>query len=115
MCILGRGAAFFHRICESLPGIVTSYGVNLLKPKVCNNLRLIAANFTKNIQDRDWTMVKNLWRLQRCASKNASVTGRKLFQVLPYFLLNTDVKLLFRNLRLRYCVILSANDLFYGV
>ena len=50
VCILGSGAAFFHRICESLPGIVTSYGVNLLKPKVCNNLLLVAANFTKNIQ-----------------------------------------------------------------
>ena len=86
MCILGRDVASFHGFCESLPGIVTSYGVNLLKSKVCNNLRLVAANFTKNIQERDWTMFKNLWRLQRCGSKNASVTGVRFSSFYTIFL-----------------------------
>ena len=59
VCILGRDEASFHRTCESLPGIVTPYGVNLLKPKVCNNLRLIASNFIKIKQGIDWTMFLN--------------------------------------------------------
>ena len=48
----------FHVICESLPGIVTSYKDNLSKKKRRNNLRLIAANVIKNIHGIDWTMVK---------------------------------------------------------
>ena len=48
-----------HVICESLPGIVTSYKGNLSKKKGCNNLRLIAANVIKDIQGIDWTMVKS--------------------------------------------------------
>ena len=47
MCILGRIVGNFRVICESLPGILTSYEDNLLKTKVCNNLRLIAANVIK--------------------------------------------------------------------
>ena len=50
VCILGRYVANFHDILESLPGIITSYEVNLLKTEVRHNLRLIAANFIKNIQ-----------------------------------------------------------------
>ena len=75
MCILGRCVANFHDILESLPGIVTSYEVNLLKTKVRRNLRLIAANVMKNMQGIDWTMVISLWRLQRHSSKNAHVAG----------------------------------------
>jgi len=50
----------FHVIFELLPGIVTSYEDNLLKPKVCNNLRLIAANLIKKRQEMGCTMVKSL-------------------------------------------------------
>ena len=55
----------FHVIFELLPGIVTSYEDNLLKTKVCNNLRLVAANVIKNIQEVDWTMVISLRRLTK--------------------------------------------------
>jgi len=55
----------FHVIFDSLPGIVTSYEDNLLKTKVCNNLRLIESNFIKNIQGIDWTMVNILWLLKK--------------------------------------------------
>ena len=81
--ILGRAVGNFHVICESLPGIVTSYVGNLLKPKVYNNLRLTAADFIKNIQDTDWTMIKRLSYYQRCASKTASVTGVLFFSFTP--------------------------------
>ena len=54
MCILGRIVGRFHVTFESLPGIVTSYEDNLLKTKVCNNLRLIASNLVKNIQEIDY-------------------------------------------------------------
>ena len=57
VCILGRGVASFHGICESLPGIVTSYECNMLNTKVCHNLRLNVANGNKNIREIDWTMV----------------------------------------------------------
>ena len=53
--------ANFHDIFESVPGIVTSYVVNFLKTKVCNNILLIAAHFNKNIQEIDWATVINLW------------------------------------------------------
>ena len=55
----------FHVIFESLPGIVTSYEGNLSKKKGCNNSRLITANFIKNIQGIDWTMVKIPWWLTK--------------------------------------------------
>ena len=57
--------ANFHDIFESLPGIVTTYEVNLLKTKVCNNLRLIGANVNKNIQEIDRAMVISVWLLTK--------------------------------------------------
>ena len=63
MCVLGKAVGNFYVICESLPGIVTLYEDNLVKTKLCNNLRLIAANFIINIQEIDWTMMKRHERL----------------------------------------------------
>ena len=65
----------FHVICESLLWNITvmSYKDNLLKPKVCNNLQLIEANFIKNIYKIDWTMVKSNY--QWCADKTDTVIG----------------------------------------
>ena len=57
--------ANLHDIFESLPGIVTTYEVNLLKTKVCNNLRLIGANVNKNIHEIDWAMVISVWPLTK--------------------------------------------------
>ena len=72
---LRSGVGNFHVILESLPGIVTSHEGNLLKPEVCNNLRLVAENCIKNIQEIDLTMVKSMWRLTNVCKKAASVTG----------------------------------------
>ena len=68
----------FHLIWESLPGIVTSHGGNLLKLKMklkmCNNLLLIATNFMKIMQEIDWTVMKRLRDYQWCVNKTVSVT-----------------------------------------
>ena len=75
MCILGRWVANFRDILESLPGIVKSYEVNLLKTKVSHNLRLVAANVIKNMQEIDRTMMITGGDYQQRPSKNAPVTG----------------------------------------
>ena len=78
MCTLGRGIVNFHDSFESLPGIITSYEVNLLKTKMLHNLRLIAANVIKNIQETDWTILEACGDYKRCASENAPVTGLRV-------------------------------------
>ena len=102
MCILKRGVGYFLVILESLPGVVTSHEDNLSKPKVCNNLRLVADNCIKNIQGIDWTMVKSLWRLTKVCKESRLCNWTTLFQVLHYFFKNTEAELLFRNLFLQY-------------
>ena len=62
---------------------VMSYEGNLLKPKVGNNLRLIAPNLIKNIYGIDWIMMKRVCGYQECASKTAYVTG-ECFQMFLY-------------------------------
>jgi len=80
--VLGRFMGNSNIIFESLPGIVTSYQDNLLKPKVCNNLRLSAANFTNNIQVIDWAMMISLWWLiKACIYIKTPRNWRTLFKV----------------------------------
>ena len=71
----------FHCIFESLPGIVTSYEDNLLKTKVCNNLRLTAENVIKNIQEIDWTLVKSLWQLTKACKEKRLCNWHTRFPV----------------------------------
>ena len=101
MCILGRAVGNFHVICESLPGIVTSYEGNLSKKKGCNNSRRITANVIKIIQGIDWTMVKRLWRLTKVC-KESPLYLDCAFPGFTLFFNNTEAELLFRNLFLQY-------------
>ena len=57
--------ANFHDIFESLPGIVTTYEVNLLKTKVCNNLRLFGPNVNTNIHEIARAMLISVWPLTK--------------------------------------------------